>query len=85
MTHVPDCEKTPRRASKMIALCGAAVSIRKAVSVFPMCPRCEVLDLGRMGTLNEIFRTINRAVDLLLERSAFIKARKVMARKRWRR
>jgi hypothetical protein len=85
MTHVPDCDKHPRRATKMVALCGATVSIRKAKTSFPTCPVCADLDSTCMESMFELFQSMKQVIELILDRRAFIAARKALARRRWRR
>lgn len=85
MTHVPDCDKTPGRPGKMIAICGATVSIRKAVTMFASCPNCDSLNLGWLETLPVLFNSMEQVVRLMIDRWAFIKAHRALARKRWRR
>ena len=82
MTHVPDCDKTPRRG-KMIALCGEEVSIRKAVTDFPSCPGCAPHCTEAADVL-ALIRTITEWSDLMLERWCFIRAQKALLRRRWR-
>jgi hypothetical protein len=68
----------------MIAICGATVSIRKAVTAFPTCPNCDDLNLGCLETLPALFGNFNQTVKMLIDRHCFIRARRAMARKRWR-
>jgi hypothetical protein len=69
----------------MVAVCGAKVSIRKAVTAFPSCPHCDDLNLGCLEALREIFDSMDQVVRLMIDRSAFIKAQRALSRKRWRR
>jgi len=85
MTHCPDCDKYPERASKMVAICGATVSIRKAVTAFPTCPNCDDLNLGCLEALPAIFGNMEQTVRMMIDRHCFIRARRALARKRWRR
>lgn len=84
MTHVPDCDKAPKRTGKMFAVCGAEVSIRKAVTAFPTCPHCDDLNLGCLETLQELFGNMSHVVAMLIDRGCFIRAQKALSRKRWR-
>jgi hypothetical protein len=69
----------------MVALCGATVSIRKAKTSFPTCPVCADLDSTCTESMFELFQSMNQVVDLIMDRHAFIAARKAFARRRWRR
>jgi hypothetical protein len=79
MTHCPNIDVPPPRRGKMVTSCGKVVSIRKAVTIFPSCPACIT------PPLDVLWKDLDTSVRDLIDRSAFIRANRVLSRKRWRR
>jgi len=83
MTHVPDIEQEARRG-KAVALCGRTVSVRKMGACTPKCEDCDVFSQDEIEAVWEGRLTFIEWADLVIGRRGFIRVRKALARRRWR-